>query len=86
MRLSFRDISISLNLKDGSSKQILHGVSGECTSGRTCALMGPSGAGKTTLVSERVAFGGVTLARWSVFFFDPSLDPSHFFREALSRG
>ena len=66
VRLSFRDISISLNLKDGSSKQILDGVSGECTSGRTCALMGPSGAGKTTLVS---AVGGDC--------FDPSAARSH---------
>ena len=77
MRLGFRDISISLNLKDGSSKQILHGVSGECTSGRTCALMGPSGAGKTTLVSVCVG---------ECFFFDPSLDPSPFFWKHGERG
>jgi hypothetical protein len=32
--------------------EILKGISGTCTSGRVLAIMGASGAGKTTLVSD----------------------------------
>ncbi|KAJ3295381.1 hypothetical protein HK104_002720 [Borealophlyctis nickersoniae] len=34
-----------------SGVQIMKGVTGELKSGRTCAIMGPSGAGKTTFVT-----------------------------------
>lgn len=34
------------------SMQVLHGISGKAVSGRLFALMGPSGAGKTSLVRE----------------------------------
>jgi ABC-type lipoprotein export system ATPase subunit len=49
--LEFNDVSYFVKLKGGKTKQILHNVSGTCVSGRLMALMGPSGAGKTSLVS-----------------------------------
>ena len=57
VRLSFRDISISLNLKDGSSKQILDGVSGECTSGLcgALALRPLCSSAKHSLCGRRIA-------------------------------
>ena len=50
--LAFKDISYFVKLQGGKTKQILHGVSGTCVSGQLVALMGPSGAGKTSLVSH----------------------------------
>ncbi|CAG8596603.1 2175_t:CDS:10, partial [Diversispora eburnea] len=41
--------NLGLVLPDGT--EIMKGVSGSLNHGRTCAIMGPSGAGKTTLVS-----------------------------------
>ena len=40
---------IGLKLKNG--KTIMHGVTGSFKNGRSCAIMGPSGAGKTTIMS-----------------------------------
>ena len=50
--LEFRDLVYSVKPKRrGSSRlTILHGVSGRCEAGRLLALMGASGAGKTTTV------------------------------------
>lgn len=41
----------NLGLTLGNGLTIMKGVSGELKSGRTCAIMGPSGAGKTTFVT-----------------------------------
>ena len=50
--LEFRDLMYSVKPKRRGSGRltILHGVSGRCEAGRLLALMGASGAGKTTTV------------------------------------
>eukprot|EP00930_Biecheleria_cincta_P014304 TRINITY_DN12367_c0_g2_i1.p1 TRINITY_DN12367_c0_g2~~TRINITY_DN12367_c0_g2_i1.p1 ORF type:complete len:1376 (-),score=242.61 TRINITY_DN12367_c0_g2_i1:27-4154(-) len=45
--LSFADLTFELP----SGEQLLQGVSGEFRAGRMCAILGPSGAGKTTLIN-----------------------------------
>jgi len=45
--IAFEDLSLQL----GSGKMVLEGVSGEFGAGRLCAIMGPSGAGKTTFMN-----------------------------------
>jgi ABC-type multidrug transport system ATPase subunit len=44
--LTWNDLSA-----DVKGKKILNNVSGYCTPGSTLAIMGPSGAGKTTMLS-----------------------------------
>ncbi|KAI9294493.1 hypothetical protein K502DRAFT_365782 [Neoconidiobolus thromboides FSU 785] len=41
----------NLGLKLPNGIEIMKGVTGKLSSGRTCAIMGPSGAGKTTFIS-----------------------------------
>ncbi len=49
--ISFQNLTVSVYDKaQGERKTILHNVSGVARSGRLLALMGASGAGKTTLV------------------------------------
>lgn len=52
--LTFEALSYEVPIKRGpeagSTKAVLTGVSGRASSGRLLALMGPSGAGKTSLV------------------------------------
>ena len=50
--LEFKDLS--LTLPDG--KHLLHGVTGTLRSGRLCAIMGPSGAGKVGFFSSCTLF------------------------------
>ncbi|ORX95418.1 hypothetical protein K493DRAFT_372167, partial [Basidiobolus meristosporus CBS 931.73] len=45
--IKFEDIGLRLP----NGVEIMKGVSGELRPGRTCAIMGPSGAGKTTFIS-----------------------------------
>ncbi|KAI8897754.1 hypothetical protein BC833DRAFT_592563 [Globomyces pollinis-pini] len=47
LNIEFKDLKFCLN--DGST--ILSGINGRFNAGRFCAVMGPSGAGKTTLIS-----------------------------------
>jgi len=48
--LTFRDVSFSIKLPDGSTQLILAPTSGHFEPGTLVALMGPSGCGKTTLL------------------------------------
>ena len=69
MTVAFFDLTYSVRLpKDGSTKQLLHGVSGYALPGRVLGLMGASGAGKSTLLdvlagrkNTGVLGGGITL-------------------------
>lgn len=49
--LDWRDLHLELRKKDGSVQKILDGVSGRASAGRLLAIMGPSGAGKTSLLN-----------------------------------
>ncbi|CAK1582282.1 unnamed protein product [Parnassius mnemosyne] len=49
--LVWRDVSVHVKLKDGKLKRLVNNVSGIAKPGTLIALMGPSGAGKTTLMS-----------------------------------
>ncbi|KAI8816706.1 uncharacterized protein EV422DRAFT_275965 [Fimicolochytrium jonesii] len=49
LQMDFRFHSLGLKLKSG--KSILEGVNGEIKAGRLTAIMGPSGAGKTTFMN-----------------------------------
>ena len=67
---SFEDVvySVADGSVPGGRKVILNGVSGECASGGVLAILGPSGAGKTTLIDlltleprEGLSVGRVTI-------------------------
>lgn len=49
--LVWRDLSVHVKLKGGKLKRLVNNVSGIAKPGTLIALMGPSGAGKTTLMS-----------------------------------
>lgn len=51
VNISFEDITYTV-VKGDRKIEILKGISGGCLSGRVLAIMGSSGAGKTTLVSH----------------------------------
>lgn len=48
IEIAFKDLTLTLN---GKNKHILRCVSGKIRPGRVSAVMGPSGAGKTTFLS-----------------------------------
>ena len=48
IEIAFKDLTLSLK---GSKKKLLWSVSGKLSPGRVAAVMGPSGAGKTTFLS-----------------------------------
>lgn len=48
--ITFKNISYTVPLKGGEDKQILNQISGACPSGLLTAIMGSSGAGKTSLL------------------------------------
>ncbi|CAB0029612.1 unnamed protein product [Trichogramma brassicae] len=49
--IQFQNVSYSVPIKKGKWKEILKNVSGEFRSGRLTAILGPSGAGKTSLLN-----------------------------------
>ena len=49
--LDFVDLTYKVKLARNEYKQILHGVSGQFQTGEFIGILGPSGAGKTTLVN-----------------------------------
>ncbi|CAK1552568.1 unnamed protein product [Leptosia nina] len=49
--LVWRDVTVHIKLKDGKLKRLVNSVNGIAKPGSLVALMGPSGAGKTTLMS-----------------------------------
>ena len=51
VELRFIGIECQVRTQNGSKLKILDAVSGVCNPGRLLAVMGASGAGKTTLVS-----------------------------------
>lgn len=48
--LSWRDLTYEVPVKGEANRRILQGVSGHVRSGQVMALLGPSGAGKTTML------------------------------------
>ncbi|KAJ3033261.1 hypothetical protein HDV00_006551 [Rhizophlyctis rosea] len=64
VNFKFKDLGLKLGKKAGG-KEILKGVSGEIRSGRSTAIMGPSGAGKTTFMN--VLMGKVNRTAGTLF-------------------
>lgn len=50
VRISFRNVYFRVVTREDTTLEILKNVSGHCLPGRVLSIMGPSGAGKTTLV------------------------------------
>ncbi|CAE7898669.1 wht-1 [Symbiodinium necroappetens] len=52
---SWQDVCMTVQKGKKQEKQILSNISGSLSSGKVCALMGPSGAGKTSLLNVLAA-------------------------------
>jgi len=63
LNLAWHDIDLFVETRDGSKRQIMSGVSGQLYCGELCAVIGPSGSSKTTLLS--LLAGGWRKARAS---------------------
>ena len=74
--LEFKDISYSVNSKKEGVKTILSKISGVCRAGEVLAILGPSGAGKTSLMalvprfydpnSGEITIDGVNVSRMTL--------------------
>ena len=53
VHVTFRSIYFRVVTREDTTLEILKNVSGHCLPGRVLSIMGPSGAGKTTLVGVR---------------------------------
>jgi ATP-binding cassette subfamily G (WHITE) protein 1 len=103
--LSFMDLGYEVVLPKSrgapqTTKAVLAGISGSCEPGRLCAIMGPSGAGKTSLLdilagrkaqsSGEVLLGGMSVSPWHIrrcatyVEQDDAILPSQTVREAVS--
>ena len=61
--LTFENLSLAVNVGDGKKINVVNGVSGRCRAGTMTALMGGSGAGKTSLLNAlcgRAFYGETT--------------------------
>lgn len=61
--MSWMDLNYEATIKKGETKKILNGISGHVASGQMLAILGPSGAGKTTMLdilAQRQKGGTVT--------------------------
>eukprot|EP00949_MAST-11_sp_MAST-11-sp1_P002685 g2685.t1 len=56
---SFNNLSLTVQA-GGHTKRVLNSVSGNIEAGTLTAVMGPSGAGKTTVISDRAGYGTVS--------------------------
>jgi ABC-type multidrug transport system ATPase subunit len=65
MMISFQDLTLTIPAKGDLKKplQVLKGVTGTVEPGKVLAIMGPSGAGKTSLLSVLL---GNTDSSWTI--------------------
>lgn len=66
VKVEYKGVHFKIPKRDGPDVHILKDVSGVCHPGRLLSIMGPSGAGKTTLVSGVQGLGGGGSGVWGM--------------------